>query len=237
MGGAFAMLILWVTCNALCLSKAVRDRHDAEQWSKYPIEQQAAHLQDLLKIARGTIEYRVVVGVSALAAVVTMLSLMWSWSSEVLAIERKGFITACVLWCEGSSFHLAKLVRDRMDPLKAKELADQQAYQALIVGSSLLSTGLLLGGIVAMPLEMSKKLFLITGAAFVLSTAFFLAKNVRDRLEARKLSSPVASTAGHADSGSASAVFRGSCSEMAATSPMVVMMHASAAEGDRPEMH
>merc|ERR1712188_176970 len=118
------------------------------------------------------------------------------------------------------AFHLAKLVRDRMDPMKAKELADQQAYQALIVGSSLLSTGLLVAGIVAMPLEMSKKLFLITGAAFVLSTAFFLAKNVRDRLEAKRLSSPIASSAGEA--------FRGKCSEMTATSPMVVMVPTTA---------
>eukprot|EP00747_Dinoflagellata_sp_TGD_P143317 gnl/TRDRNA2_/TRDRNA2_176372_c0_seq2.p1 gnl/TRDRNA2_/TRDRNA2_176372_c0~~gnl/TRDRNA2_/TRDRNA2_176372_c0_seq2.p1 ORF type:complete len:365 (-),score=55.71 gnl/TRDRNA2_/TRDRNA2_176372_c0_seq2:148-1242(-) len=221
--GVFAMLILWVTCNALCLSKAVRDRHDAREWSKYPVEQQGAHLQDLLKIARGTIEYRVVVAVSAVAAVVTMLGLMWSWSSEVLVIERKGFITACVLWCEVSSFHTAKLVRDRMDPLKAKELSEQKAYQLLIFGSSLLSMGLLTGGIIAMPLEANKKLFLITGAMFILSTAFFLAKNVRDRLEARKLSSP--SPTSHLPGGHA---VLGSGREMTATSPMVIMRDAPA---------
>merc|ERR1712139_458849 len=100
---------------------------------------------------------------------------------------------------------------------KAKELADQQAYQALIVGSSLLSTGLLLVGIIVMPLEMSKKLFLITGAAFVLSTAFFLAKNVRDRLEAKRLSSPIASSIGHADPGEA---LKGSGSETTGSRPI-----------------
>lgn len=185
--GFFAMLVLWLSCNALCLSKAVRDRSDARKWRECPLEQRPEHLQDILKIARGTLEYRILAAASAILAVGVMLGLMWSWRQEVLAIERKGFITACVLWSQASSFHLAKLVRDRMDATKGAELAKQKPFQLLVVLSSLLSTGMLLVGIIVMPLDVPKKLFLFTGASFVLSASFFLAKNVRDRQEAEKL--------------------------------------------------
>merc|ERR1719401_898620 len=101
-----------------------------------------------------------------------MFSTMWSWSSDILAVERKGYISGMVLWCLFSSFHLAKLVRDRGDPIKAKELKTQVPFQVLVVGSSVLSAGALIGGSCAMPLALRQRLFLITGACFAITSAF-----------------------------------------------------------------
>merc|ERR1712232_1472638 len=100
---------------------------------------------------------------------------------------RKGFISVCILWCEASFFHLAKLVRDRADPTKAKELRPQRAFQALVVFSAIGSFCTLLGGVCIMPIELPKKFFLAVASGFMLSTAFFLAKHVRDHLELNKL--------------------------------------------------
>merc|ERR1712183_1191331 len=176
------------TVSTLCLSKAVRDRNDAAISLNVPIEQKPERLPDILRICQGTLEYQALVWTSAVVAVAAMLGLMWTWEADSFAIERKGFITVCVLWCEASSFHFAKLVRDRADPVKAKELKKQIPFQVLVALSSVSSFVTLLIGVCVMPLDTSKRLFLFTGCGFVLSTAFFLAKHVRDRLEVRNLS-------------------------------------------------
>jgi hypothetical protein len=133
------------------------------------------------------VEYRVLVVVSALLALGVMLGLMWSWGSNIMAIERKGFVSVCVLWCEVSAFHLCKLIRDRADPIKSRELRTQLPFQLLVIASSIASFGLLLGGVLIMPLDLPKRFFLLIGSGAMLSTAFFLAKHVRDRLEVQKL--------------------------------------------------
>merc|ERR1711972_901688 len=120
---------------------------------------------------------------SALLSVLLMLGTMWSWSSDVLAMERKGYYSGMVLWSLVSSFHLAKLVRDRGDPIKRKELQNQIPYQLLIVGSSALSAAALVVGTFLMPLALQHRLFLLVGTGFTISAAFFLAKQVRDRQE------------------------------------------------------
>jgi len=185
--GFYAMSVLWGTVSALCLSKAVRDRNDANISSELPLETRKARLPEILRVCRGTVEYKIFVWMSALFAVGLMLGLMWTWDAEVMVVERKGFVSVCVLWCEASSFHLAKLVRDRNDPMKAKELKAQFAFQILVGLSSVLSFCILVGGICIMPLDISKKMFLVVGCGLVLSTAFFLAKHVRDSLELQQL--------------------------------------------------
>jgi hypothetical protein len=185
--GFYAMSLLWTTVSALCLSKAVRDRNDAGIFAKLPVESQAEQFPDVLRICNGTLEYKVFVWMSALASLGAMLGIMWTWDAEVMAVERKGFVSVCVLWCEASSFHLAKLVRDRADPMKSKELRTQLPFQALVVIASVSSFSVLLGGIFLMPLKTPKKVFLVVGSGFMLSTAFFLAKHVRDQLELKNV--------------------------------------------------
>merc|ERR1712224_281817 len=164
------MSLLWSTVSALCLSKAVRDRSDAAIATKLAAESHQDNLHEMLDRCKGTLEYRVFVWISAVVAVALMLGMMWTWEEEIMVLERKGFISVCVLWCEASFFHLAKLVRDRADPDKAKELQPQRAFQALVVLSSVGSFCVLLGGILFMPLDLPKKFYLAVGSGFMLST-------------------------------------------------------------------
>lgn len=186
----FAMMILWLTLNAFCLSKAVRDRQEADDFVVLELGIKRRRLQYIWGMCMGTLEYKLMLWISTLASVGVMLGTMWSWSNEILALERKGYVSGMVLWCLFSSFHLAKLVRDRGDPIKAKELQSQLPFQMLVMVSSVLSTGALIGGACAMPLALRQRLFLIAGSCFSLTAAFYLAKHVRDRYEAMILQRP-----------------------------------------------
>eukprot|EP00931_Biecheleriopsis_adriatica_P095743 TRINITY_DN69356_c0_g1_i1.p1 TRINITY_DN69356_c0_g1~~TRINITY_DN69356_c0_g1_i1.p1 ORF type:complete len:344 (+),score=59.51 TRINITY_DN69356_c0_g1_i1:142-1032(+) len=185
--GFYGISLLWVTISALCLSKAVRDRADAQRSSELPAEAHEVQFALISRACSGSLEYRVLVVACALLGLGVMLGLMWRWDNETMAIERKGFISVCVLWCEVSAFHLCKLIRDRADRNKTKELRQQLPFQLLVIISSLASFGLLIGGILAMPLDLPKTFFLLIGSGCMLSTAFFMAKHVRDRLELQKL--------------------------------------------------
>merc|ERR1712032_870726 len=87
------------------------------------------------------------------------------------------------LWCLVSIFHVAKLVRDKADRAKRKQLKKQVAFQVLIWASMLGSSAVVIGSIAMMPLELPQKFFMICGTLCMLSTAFFLAKAVRDTQE------------------------------------------------------
>lgn len=187
----FAMIILWLMLNVLCLSKAIRDRHEASTFGGLPLHSQASRLQHIWAMSNGTKEYMAMLWLSAIASVSLMLGIMWSWSDQILVVERKAYISGMILWSLVSSFHLAKLVRDRADPLKSKELKTQLPFQVLIVASSVLSLAALLGGAFFMPLELRQRLFLLTGTCFTTTSAFYLAKHVRDRLEVKALGSQV----------------------------------------------
>merc|ERR1711903_386460 len=131
-------------------------------------------LQHILSTCSGTMELRAALWFGAVASVLLMLGTMWSWSEDVLAAERKGYFSGMVVFSLVSSFHLAKLVRDRADPIKMKELNNQIPYQALIVVSSVLAYGALLAGALVMPLSIDHRLFVLTGSCFTTSAAFYL---------------------------------------------------------------
>lgn len=195
----FAMIIVWIVLNVLCLSKAIRDRHEASRFSGMPLHSQQSRLQHILAMCNGTKEYRAMLWLSTLLSVSLMLGIMWSWSDQILVIERKAYVSGMILWSLVSSFHLAKLVRDRADPVKSKELKTQMPFQVLVLASSVLSLGALLGGAFLMPLELRKRLFLLTGTCFTTTSAFYLAKHVRDRLEVKALCSQAGESDVHAE--------------------------------------
>merc|ERR1712187_29815 len=87
------------------------------------------------------------------------------------------------LWCLVSVFHMAKLVRDKADLAKAKELKKQAAFQMMVWTSMLGSSAVVIGATAMMPLELPQKFFMICGTLCMLFTAFFLAKAVRDAQE------------------------------------------------------
>jgi len=112
-----------------------------------------------------------------------MLTLMWSWPKSSLNTDRKLLVTIGDLWCLVSVFHLAKLVRDKADIAKAKQLKKQVAFQVLILASMFGSSAVVVGAIYMMPLQLPQKFFMICGTLCMLCTAFFLAKSVRDTQE------------------------------------------------------
>jgi len=185
----FAMIIVWIMLNVLCLSKAIRDRHEASSFGGLPLHTQQSRFQHILIMSTGTKEYMAMLWLSTILSISLMLGIMWSWSGKILAIERKAYISGMILWSIISSFHLAKLVRDRADPVKSNELKTQIPFQVLCIASSLLSFGALLVGAFVMPLELRQRLFLLTGTCFTTTSALYLAKHVRDRLEAKALCS------------------------------------------------
>lgn len=146
-------------------------------------------LSELCASVHGTVEYRVCVWTGALTAVSLMLSLTWSWGD--LAVERKGLISICAIWCVTSCFHFAKLVRDWADRVKAEDLKLQLPYQALVSVSMFASVAVLVGAVAAMPLDVSKRLFLWAASGFLVTSAAFLAKHLRDQQELVKLQAAV----------------------------------------------
>jgi len=181
---SFYMLdLVWVTVSAICLSKAVRDRSEADAFEKVGESLRPMALLEMAPIIRGTCMYKVFVWISCLGSTVLMMILMWTWPKSSLSTERKLLLTVGDLWCLISVFHVAKLVRDNADRAKAKQLKKQVAFQVMIWASMLGSSAVVIGAIAMMPLELPQKFFMICGTLCMLSTAFFLAKAVRDKQE------------------------------------------------------
>merc|ERR1712176_291551 len=99
----YAMVIVWLALNTFCLAKAVRERHEAARCNGLPVERQNARVLQIIETCEGTREYRALVWTSLVASVSLMLGSMWMWSSEVLALERKGYFSGMVLWSLVSS--------------------------------------------------------------------------------------------------------------------------------------
>lgn len=179
--------LVWLVVASFCLSKSVRDRHDARAWSKTENTHiQQNQLRQILLESAGTLEYRVMVYLSFFAAIGFTLGFTWNGWMD-LAIERRGFLSLGLIFHASSCFHMAKLVRDRNDDIKVLELSKQVPYQIMVVTSFLLSWGVPLVGVCAMGLSREQLLFQLTGQFMTTNTTLNLAKVVRDRLEMTKL--------------------------------------------------
>jgi len=182
-----SMDLIWVTVSTMCLSKVVRDRDDAQSFLGVPPDEQERGLTNMATIIKGTVMYKLFVWFAALSSISMMLGLMWSWPAQTLKIQYKELISVCMLWCEYSAFHFAKLMRDREDSVKARELKRQIPFQLLVVASMFASFGVMVANIIMLPLGTAKTAFMLTGSGFSLTAAFFLAKHVRDGQELHAL--------------------------------------------------
>jgi len=193
--GFYVISSLWVMFSAVMLSKAVRDRDFANKSLQHPVQDVQGHSEHLLHVVatcRDSLVDRVLTWFSAVLAVSMTLGFMWTWDSESMMIIIKAFMTLCTFWSEGSTFHLAKLLHDRADPNKKRELREQLGFQILVVFSTIVSYTVPLIVVVVLPdLHASKRFYLLCGLGFMMSTAFFLVKHVRDQLEFKRLVSPM----------------------------------------------
>eukprot|EP00746_Dinoflagellata_sp_MGD_P074038 gnl/MRDRNA2_/MRDRNA2_29961_c0_seq1.p1 gnl/MRDRNA2_/MRDRNA2_29961_c0~~gnl/MRDRNA2_/MRDRNA2_29961_c0_seq1.p1 ORF type:complete len:366 (+),score=54.62 gnl/MRDRNA2_/MRDRNA2_29961_c0_seq1:86-1183(+) len=179
--------LIWLVVACFCLSKSVRDRHDASAWSKTEFTHvKQNQLRQILQESAGTLEYRIMVWLSFFAAVGFTLGFTWSsWMN--FSIERKGFLSVGLIFHASSCFHMAKLVRDRNDEFKAMELSKQVPYQIMVIVSFLLSWLIPLVGVCMMGLSQEQLLFQLTGQLMTTNTTLNLAKVVRDKHEMLKL--------------------------------------------------
>jgi hypothetical protein len=179
--------LVWLVVASFCLSKSVRDRHDARAWSKTQnTHTQQNQLRQILEESAGTLEYRVMVYLSFFAAIGFTLGFTWNGWMD-MAIERRGFLSLGLIFHASSCFHMAKLVRDRHDGAKLLELSKQVPYQIMVVVSFLLSWVAPLAGVCAMGLSREQLLFQLCGQFMTTNTTLNLAKVVRDRHEMTKL--------------------------------------------------
>jgi hypothetical protein len=186
--GFAGLSFLWVLVTSLCLAKSVRDRQDAGTWAASPPDVRGKQLQHILGVCSGTLEYKALVWASfPIAAAVT---LAWTWlgfAEAELPVERKGFLTLAVVFNAISCFHLAKLVRDKANKAKAKELAQQLPFQVMVVASWLVSTVVPGISLFLMPLKSEQRCFLGVGFLMTMNSALNLAKLVRDNLEVKNI--------------------------------------------------
>merc|ERR1719235_2160274 len=114
--------------------------------------------------------------------------MVFIWNGWIhLALERKGFLSICVIFNASSCFHMAKLVRDRNDLTKLVELQKQLPFQAMVVASFALSLAIPIVSICMMNLEPEQTLFLLVGQFMTTNTTLNVAKTVRDKQEMQKL--------------------------------------------------
>lgn len=182
--GFTALAFIWVLVCIFCLTKSIRDRKDASIWAALDPASQPGQLQRVVDNSIGTLEYRMLVRASFAVSVVA--SLIWIWNSD-LAIERKGFLSLALLFNATAGFHIAKLLRDLKDTVKARELRSQVAFMLMVVSSFTVSLIVPVVAICVMPLEIQQRLFLLVGQLMTSNTCLNLAKMVRDLNEQRAL--------------------------------------------------
>lgn len=179
--------LLWLLFASFCISKSVRDRHNAAAWSKTThTHSKQNQLRQIFQECAGTLEYRALSLLAFFAALGFTVGFTWtSWMD--LAIERRGFLNVGIIFHANSCFHMAKLVRDRQDHVKLVELSKQVPFQVMVIASFLLSWLIPLVGACVMGLGREQLLFQLTGQLMTTNTTLNLAKVVRDRLEIRKV--------------------------------------------------
>jgi len=181
------LALIWLLVASLCLSKSVRDRRDANAWaSTTDTHMKQTQMKHVLDVCSGSMEYHILVWLAFASALFFVMFFIWGGWIE-LALERKGFLSMCVVFSAISCFHMAKLVRDRGDPAKCAELRKQIPFQAMVAGSFALSILIPLVSICAMNLPNEQLLFLLVGQLMTLNTTLNVAKTVRDKQEMQNL--------------------------------------------------
>jgi len=189
--GLAVLAVMFALTSTTNLAKSVRDKADAEMFSMDSGALREAFNVDNLTIEqicelvkRASRPNVVVAGTSFAFALVGTLVGVFSTSMQ---IERKGYFLMAIIFMTASSFHLAKLIRDKNAVKEGQNvIAPHESFTALVVISWLLSVGLAFGGLQVMKnLDKMHRTFVLTGMAYILASVINLAKSVRDQQEMR----------------------------------------------------
>jgi len=187
--GTLTLSMLWIMTSSLCLAKTVRDQRDSWLWDQLPEEKRAMHVERIAIAAAGSLPYKLLVWASVLISI--SLSMVWLWAGpeyKDMPTATKGLMTLCFPFCAVCAFHLAKLVRDRADPVKKKDLDRQLPYQFLVVAGFLIAAvSFIVSVCLVEGASMPQRMFLGTGGTYLTFSCLFLAKQVRDALESEDL--------------------------------------------------
>jgi hypothetical protein len=176
---------VFAVVTTMLVAKAVRDRADAITLNTVVFADEQTKFNKILTVSSGSFGTFVLTGAGFVIAISTTIGGAFLMPSEVLIIERKGFILIATLFLVTSSFHLAKMVRDLADPVLAQNV--NCPYMIMCVASFLGACVIGIGGVQVMTIPDSKKRFITNGLFFCVSSSLALAKLVRDRNEVAKL--------------------------------------------------
>ncbi|VUZ25580.1 Uncharacterised protein [uncultured Comamonas sp.] len=96
----------------------------------------------------------------------------------------RAFMFMGYLFCLSTAFVLSKFVRDGEAAREQGQQADTSLFRLVVWGSFALAMGLTAWGLVRMEVNPTYKVFLGVGWLYLITSAFTLAKMLRDRQEA-----------------------------------------------------
>jgi len=191
--GFAALAMMWILDSVCALSRSVHDRRDTAAWAATEKESRVKQLKYVLAMCGGTLDYCIITWVAFFVASVTYLVWVWAgFSSAELSMERKGLLSITLLYNVASSFHVAKLVRDRQQAAKMKHMSTQSTslqwpFQVMVVLNFLISIGVPVACIIGITTSTDQMFFLLTGFFMTMNTTLNLAKMQRDRHEMKLL--------------------------------------------------
>lgn len=178
---------LWVTFTALQISRSIRNRDYAEMFQSVHEDDLEDVFDKIISICRGTVEYQVFVWLSFVVAFFTTQIATWSWDDDDMNVTNKGTVTILALWAITSTIHMAKLSRDREDPVLSVSINEQRLYQLMVFTSWILSCSLCFIMIFLFDIKDWQRFFLTIGWGYTLTSIYAVAKHVRDQREARHI--------------------------------------------------
>jgi len=189
--GLAVLAVMFALTSTANLAKSVRDRVDADMFSmerdalNEAFNVDAFTIEQICEIVKRSSKPNILVaGVSfAFALIGTLVGVF----STNMKYERKGYFLISIIFMVASSFHLAKLIRDKNAVKEGQNvITPHQSFTALVYISWSLSVGLAFGGLQVMEgLDKMHRTFVLTGMAYILASVINLAKSVRDQQEMR----------------------------------------------------
>merc|ERR1719424_1637502 len=178
----YALTTVWVTVSAIVTSKTIRDRGFANRYSQLSLDGHSEHVMELASLCRDSLAFHLFMIVTGVLSVLIGVGGVWMFDKNDISLVIKLFLTLCYFWCLGSVVHVGKLLHERADPAKAREMSEQIGFQILVVLSTVVSFVVPLIVVLVLPrLPEPKRMYLLGGIGFMVFNSIFLVKHIRQR--------------------------------------------------------
>lgn len=187
---------LWVIVSALLVSKWIRDRNYSQIFQSVHDDDLKEIFDKVIGVCKGSIEFQVFIWLSFAVAFLTTQITQLGWKDDDLQIAYKGTVTLFSLWCLTGTIHMAKVLRDRRDPVIGEQLKEQYPFQCMVASSFALSSCLIFVLIALPDLHDWQQFFFCVGWGYTMVATFAVVTHVRDRREALHILAAEASLLG-----------------------------------------